>query len=160
MIDEDNDDGLGGRSRNRREVNESRRYGLRLVALDPEVIAAVAMEDDLREAIALGRRIQSGNAKKRQIMFIERLLRGMDDAQIRPIERMLADPAPVVERVKRAADKTLDKTADALLADDDALSKWVAAHPEVDLPRLRTLIRNARKDPTRRAALLGALRGD
>ena len=33
-----------------------------------------------------------------------------------------------------------------LVADDDALTRFMADHPEADAQRLRALIRNARKD--------------
>jgi ribosome-associated protein len=36
-----------------------------------------------------------------------------------------------------------------LMASDDALTRWSAEHPDTDLPRLRALIRNARKDAER-----------
>lgn len=153
MIDEENDDGLGGRSRHRREVNASRRYGATLIGLDPDRLADVPMSDELREAIALGRRIDSPIAKKRQILFIEKLLRNLEDDEIVPIERLLAAP-----RQGPRADRTADREADALLASDDALAAWVAAHPGADVQRLRTLIRNARKDAKRRGALVEALR--
>lgn len=160
MIDEDNDDGLGGRSRDRRAVNQSRRYGARLLAMAPEIIAGLVIGPALREAIAVARKIQSPNAKKRQIAYIDKLLRGFEEVEIRPIERLLAAAAPVARKLNRAADRAAERAADALLADDAALSPWVEAHPDVDLPRLRALIRNARKDPTRRSALLDALRGE
>ena len=32
------------------------------------------------------------------------------------------------------------------MADDDALTRWLAEHPDSDAQRLRTLIRNARKE--------------
>lgn len=159
MIDERNDDGLGGRSRDRREVNQSRRYGARLLAIDPEIVDGCAMNDDLRDALAVARKIQSPGPKKRQIAYIDKLLRGLEQAEIRPIERLLAAPAPVALKARRAG-RAVEKAADALLADDAALSTWVESHPDVDLPRLRTLIRNTRKDPTRRSALLDALRGE
>jgi len=33
-----------------------------------------------------------------------------------------------------------------LIADDEALTRWVAAHPQADLQQLRSLVRAARKD--------------
>jgi ribosome-associated protein len=33
-----------------------------------------------------------------------------------------------------------------LVADDEALTRWLAEHPDSDAQQLRSLIRNARKD--------------
>ena len=35
---------------------------------------------------------------------------------------------------------------DQMLAGDEALTKFISEHPEADIPRLRTLVRTARKE--------------
>jgi ribosome-associated protein len=153
-MDEDNDDGLGGRSRYRREVSARWRWGERLSALDPEVLAWLPASDVLREAVLEGARTESPNARKRQIAFIDRLIREGTDDERDAIVTFLEDP----DAVLRARDAELEATIDTLIAGDDALTDWIDDHPDADAQRVRTLVRNARKDATRRAALKKALR--
>ena len=65
------------------------------------------------------------------------------------------DPEPVREAVAemklgRAVDSLALHQAEQwrteLLADDDALTRWMADHPDSDAQQLRSLIRTARKD--------------
>jgi ribosome-associated protein len=40
----------------------------------------------------------------------------------------------------------MEKLRDAMLASDDGITQFVAAHPGIDVQRLRNLVREARKD--------------
>jgi len=66
-----------------------------------------------------------------------------------------ADPEPLREAVAamqlgRAKDALAlheaERWRSELIADDAALTRWTAAHPEADLQQLRSLVRAARKD--------------
>jgi len=154
VMDEDNDDGLGGRSRNRREISARWRWGERLVAIDPAMLAFLPTSAMLREAVLEGARTDSPNALKRQVAFIDRLIREGPDEERDALLTFMDDP----EAVLRAHEAEIEETVKDLLAEDDALTDWIDEHPEADAQRVRTLVRNARKDPTKRAALRNALR--
>lgn len=151
-MDEDNDDGLGGRSRDRREVTEQNRWGEPLCALSAILLEAAPLPDLIREAVALGRELRAGGsrsyrARDRQYQRIDKLIRTLSDAEIEAIDLFLATP-----------DRALEEELDRLLAGgDDALQTWLETHPGADRNQLRTLLRAARKDPGKRGALLAAL---
>ena len=88
------------------------------------------------------KKITANGALKRQAQYIGRLMRDTDPE---PIERYLAklrgDNAAhnaFLQRVEQARDR--------LLASDEALTAFIADHPDADAGKLRTLIRNARKE--------------
>ncbi len=65
------------------------------------------------------------------------------------------DPAPIRARLDaltgsssqaNARHKRLETLRARLLADDEALTEFAAAHPSADLQTLRALIRNSRKE--------------
>jgi ribosome-associated protein len=153
-MDEDNDDGLGGRSRTRREVSERWRWGEQLVKLELDVLAYFPGSDVLKEAVLDGARTDSPIARRRQVAFIDRLIREGTDEERDAIVAFLANPAKGL----RAAQRAFDADVERILADDAALTQWFTDHPGADAQRVRTLVRNARKDRAKLPALREALR--
>src|SRR3546814_12823061 len=49
-------------------------------------------------------------------------------------------------RARERAQLDAERWRDRLLADDAAITEWVAAHPGIEVQPLRTLIRNARRE--------------
>ncbi len=87
-------------------------------------------------------RTRTHEGRRRQMQYIGKLMRG-------------ADPEPLREAVAamqlgRARDSLALHQAEQwraeLIADDEALSRWVAEFPASDLQQLRSLVRAARKD--------------
>lgn len=116
--------------------------GLALSRLPVDRRAAVAMPDDLREAIETYLKTRSHEGKRRQLQFIGKLLRRADAA---PLAAAVNDFA-----TGRAADAgrlhAVERWRDELIADDAAITRWVAEHPQTDVQQLRNLIRSARRD--------------
>src|SRR3546814_14583921 len=52
----------------------------------------------------------------------------------------------VLFRSRERAQLDAERWRDRLLADDAAITEWVAAHPGIEVQPLRTLIRNARRE--------------
>ena len=150
-IDEEHDDGLGGRSRDRREVTAANRWAGPLCALDAVQLAAAPLPEEVREAVELHRSIPTHRAKNRQAQRIDKLVRILDEDQIAAIDAFLANPA--------VAHAEADAWVDRLVREGDAaLDEWIALHPEADRQQLRRLARNARDgSPERREALRDAL---
>lgn len=159
-MDEKHDDGLGGRSRDRREVNEGNRWARALCRLVPREFEAAPLPDEVREAAALLRSLDSPRAIARQIQRVDKLTRLLEDDEIAAIDAFLAKPTVAPRPVDPEA-VALDAWCDRLIAEGDpALDAWLALHPDADRQRLRTLARNARGGaPDRRRALRDALTG-
>ena len=74
-----------GRSARKRASHEVTKLGEELVALRPEQVAALALPERLEDAIAEARRLTSFGAKRRQALFIGKLMRQLDEAAVAAI---------------------------------------------------------------------------
>jgi len=77
------------RSARKRESHDLRRLGGDLVELRPERLAALPLPERLREAIADARRLTSFGARRRQVQFIGKLMRQLDDDVVAAIRSAL-----------------------------------------------------------------------
>jgi ribosome-associated protein len=116
--------------------------GLQLAELSEQRLAATPMPDALREAIEEWRRTRSHEGKRRQMQYIGKLMRSADESPLRE--------AVAAAALGSAHDALALHEAEAwraqLIADDAALDRWLAAHPQCDVQQLRSLIRAARRD--------------
>ena len=78
-----------GRSARKRASHELTRVGEELLTLRPEQIGALALPELLEEALAEARRLTSFGAKRRQMLFIGKLMRKLDEEQVGAIRRAL-----------------------------------------------------------------------
>lgn len=105
-------------------------------------LAAIDMPEILRDAIALYQRTKTHEGKRRQFQYIGKLMRGVDEAPLRE--------AVAAARLGSAHDTwrlhEAERWREALIADDDALTRWLAEHPDCDTQHLRSLVRAARRD--------------
>jgi ribosome-associated protein len=78
-----------GRSARKRASHELTNLGEQLLALRPEQVAALALPERLEEAVAEARRLTSFGAKRRQVLFIGKLMRKLDEESIAAIRKAL-----------------------------------------------------------------------
>ena len=126
----------------KKQMNDLQALGMELTKLSSDTLKKIGLDEDLFEAIATYKKITSNSALKRQAQFIGRLMRDTDPA---PIEAYLAklrgDNAAhnaFLQRVEQARTR--------LLADDGAITQFMADFPQADAGKLRTLIRNTKKE--------------
>jgi ribosome-associated protein len=128
----------------KREAHEHQTLGEALTTMSEGALAAAPLTETLRDALAQWHRTRSHEGKRRQMQFIGKLMR---DADIEPIREAVA-----AAKLGHAHDSLALHQAELwrteLVASDDALTRWMAEHPQTDLQPLRALIRNARKDAT------------
>lgn len=140
------------KSARKRDALKLRDLGRTLTRLEPTQLAALPLSEPVREAVLAHQRIRSNGASKRQLLYLGGLLRQIDAA---PIINALDDLAGQ-SRAARAALHDLERWREALLADSEALTRYVDEHPHTDRQQLRTLITRARKaapeSPTGKAA--------
>lgn len=119
--------------------------GEALETLRADLFDALPLPDKLREAIVEVRRLTHFGALRRQRQFIGKLMRGLDEAELAAVTAALetqhAQSAAEARRLHEIED-----WRDRLIAGDEALTAWLDAHPGTDAGRLRTLLRQARKD--------------
>lgn len=129
----------------KRESAELQALGEALLALRAGLFDKLDLGDKLRDAIEEARRITNFEGKRRQMQFIGKLMRGLDEATIDTVRAALDEQnrGPAQET---AALHDAERWRDRLIADDDALGGWIETHPGTDAQQLRALIRQARKD--------------
>jgi ribosome-associated protein len=130
------------KTKRKQEMHELQALGVALVALSESQLQDMSLETRLHEAVLAAKRITSHEARRRQMQYIGRLMR---DADAEPIRARLA--AIEGHSAQAAAHhRRLEAWRERLMADDEALTEFVAAHPGADLQELRALLRNARKE--------------
>lgn len=78
-----------GRSARKRATHELTKLGEELLTLRPAQLAALALPERLEEAVAEARRLTSFGAKRRQVLFIGKLIRNLDEETIAAIRKAL-----------------------------------------------------------------------
>ena len=78
-----------GRSARKRASHELTRLGEQLIALRPDQLAALALPEQLEDAVAEARRLTSFGAKRRQTQFIGKLMRKLDEDSVAAIRKAL-----------------------------------------------------------------------
>ena len=131
------------KSQVKREMHELQKLGEELVSLSAAARAKVPLDDELKDALQLADKLSNKReALRRHIQFIGRLMR---TRELEPIEQALA----ILRNTNQAATRQFHKVEqwrDKLLADNDIVTDFIAAYPDVDVQQLRQLIRNAKKE--------------
>jgi ribosome-associated protein len=129
----------------KREMLALRDLGKRLAALSPSRLDEVPLDDKLRDAIVLARRLKKG-ALKRQFIFIEKLMRPLSDDEVGAIRDALDQiDQPHRDEVERL--HRLESWRDRLIAgDDELLNELVETYPAAERQHIRQLVRNANRE--------------
>jgi ribosome-associated protein len=116
--------------------------GEALVALPDDRLNALPIAESLLDAVREYKRTRSHEGRRRQMQYIGKLMR-RNDAD--PIREAVADMQMGSAKDTLALHDT-ERWRAELIADDNSLTRWMAEHPNTDAQRLRSLVRNARKD--------------
>jgi ribosome-associated protein len=116
--------------------------GVAVSELSNERLAAIEMPDALRDAIEAFRRTRSHEGRRRQMQYVGKLMRSADEAALREA---------VAAATLGSAKETLmlhetERWRAELIADDEAMTRWLSEHPDTDTQQLRSLVRAARRD--------------
>lgn len=134
--------GRPSKSQVKREMDALQGLGERLVELNKERLAKIAMPDELRDAVRDAQRFTKHEARRRQLQYIGRLMRSVDPA---PIQAAL-DEFDGVSALANARQHALERLRERLLEDEQVLGEIAQRHAAADLQRLRQLRRNALKE--------------
>lgn len=131
------------RSAQRRAALDVLELGEQLVALTAAQLGRLPIPEDLLPHIQDTQRIASHGARKRQLAFLAKQMRKLDDATLDEIRDAMSKDGDAARR-ETAALHRAEALREALLGvdGDAALTTLVAAHPQVDRQKLRQLVRN------------------
>lgn len=132
------------RKRAHRSLQE---LGDALLSLSPGELERVPLDENLRAAVEGGRALRKG-ARARHVRHLGNLLARGDAQPVREaVEGLRHAGAREAARLHR-----LERWRERLLTEgDEAVGELAAAHPGLDRPRLRALVRAARDEQTRGA---------
>ena len=134
--------GLISKTQLKKASHDLQELGEALVALPDDRLNALPIAESLLDAVREYKRTRSHEGRRRQMQYIGKLMRRNDADPIREA---------VAHMQMGSAKDTLalhegERWRAELIADDEALTRWMAEHPQSDAQQLRSLVRNARKD--------------
>lgn len=144
MLEEDFTEGNGRPSKTKikEAMHELQDLGAELIELSVGQLKKINLPDNLLDAVRECQKISSHGARRRQMLYIGKLMRNIDDAPIREgLALIRGDSAAENARLHR-----LERMRNRLLEDEAVLSEIATAWPGVDLQHLRQLRRNALKE--------------
>ena len=115
-----------------------------LVAMSAAQLGKLPIPEHVLPHIRDAQRIPSHIARKRQIAFLAKQVRKLDEEAIEAIHDGLSKDGEAARR-ETAAMHRIEALRDALLGDegDAAMTALLAEHPQADRQQLRQLVRNA-----------------
>ncbi len=144
MQDEDftEDTGRPSKTKQKEAMHELRDLGAELVELSVGQLKRINVPENIFDAVRECQKITAHGARRRQVAYLGKLMRGVDDEPIRAGLAMLrGESSAETARLHR-----LERFRVRLLEDEAVLAEIAAQWPAVDLQHLRTLRRNALKE--------------
>lgn len=138
----DDEAAVPSKTRRKRQMHQLQRLGQELTELPAQRLQELDLPERLREAITEFKRTRSHEGRRRQLQFIGKLMREVDDAPLRAaVDAEHLAPAAAALQLHEAERWRLE-----LVNDDSAAERWSHAHPAGDLQRLRALVQAARHE--------------
>lgn len=136
------DTGRPSKTKQKEAMHELRDLGAELVELSVGQLKRIKLPENIYEAVRECQKITAHGARRRQVAYLGKLMRGVDDEPIRAGLAMLrGESSAETARLHR-----LERFRVRLLEDEAVLAEIAAVWPTVDLQHLRTLRRNALKE--------------
>ncbi|MBP5987757.1 MAG: DUF615 domain-containing protein [Azonexus sp.] len=136
------DTGRPSKTKKKEAMHELRDLGAELVELSVGQLKRIKLPENIYDAVRECQKITAHGARRRQVAYLGKLMRGVDDEPIRAGLAMLrGESSAETARLHR-----LERFRVRLLEDEAVLAEIAALWPAVDLQHLRTLRRNALKE--------------
>lgn len=129
----------------KRESTELQKLGEELLTLRADLMERLQLPEKLVDALAEVRRITNFEGRRRQMQYVGKLMRALEPEMRQAARDALEDQNKGSARDTQAL-HLAEKWREELIADEDALSRWLLQFPDTDTQQLRALIRQARKD--------------
>jgi len=151
-IDENITDQELSKSAIKQKMHELKALGDKIVALPDAQLNLLPLDENLRDAVLLARKITKRGGLKRQLQYIGKLMRNIDPE---PIETVLNNIENAHLQDNNAFHLKEQWRDELLSGGNDKLTEFYNLYPETDLQRLRQLIRsykNAGNDDKKKQA--------
>ena len=144
------DDEVASKSAGKREAKRLTDLAVSIASLPDAEFNNIELPDDLRAAMLDYRRFRAHGARKRQSLFLGKLMRKIDtEALAAALARIQGE-----DNASKFRHAQTERWREALLAEPDALTRYLDAHPNADRQAVRQAVAGvakARDEDTRRA---------
>ena len=140
--DIDAEDGGPSKSQRKREMHALQQLGNRLTQLSTKQLSELPLTPKLHEALFDMRRIHQREARRRQLQYIGKLMRDIDQEALMRALNALGQQSPASLRANRLAEDWRER----LLADPKSLQDFIDAYPTTEIQPLRQLLRQSLKE--------------
>lgn len=131
------------KSQKKRDAAVLKKLGVQLVTLPLEKLKRLPLDEQLFSAIVDAKNIASHGASRRQAQLIGKLLRHADYEAIEQTLMSLQQDEKAQTKTFHDAEQWREKL---LTGDNEALTQFIAKHPNTDPQQLRHLIRKTQKE--------------
>lgn len=134
--------GRPSKTKKKQAMHELQDLGAELVELSTGQLKRINLPENIYEAVRECQKITAHGARRRQIMYLGKLMRSTDEEPIRAgLALIRGESSAETARLHR-----LERFRTRLLEDESVLAEISALWPSVDLQHLRQLRRNALKE--------------
>ncbi|OFZ67320.1 MAG: hypothetical protein A2V79_07680 [Betaproteobacteria bacterium RBG_16_56_24] len=140
--DDDESELAPSKTKIKKQMHELRDLGVELTGLGKDQIEQLGLPENLRDAIREMKSVSKFGAQRRQMQYIGKLMREVDTAPI--LAKLNAWRGTSQQHI--AYMHLLERWRGRLIENDSALTELLAAYPQADAQRLRSLMRNAQKE--------------
>jgi ribosome-associated protein len=131
------------KTRLKQDAHELQQLGTDLLEIPESDWLSLQLPDDLISALRETKRIRSRGARKRQLQYVGKLMRGIDPE---PIQRYF-EQLRLKSRQQAQTHHQLETWRDRLIAEGDpAIEAFLQQHSQADRQHLRQLVRQVRKE--------------
>lgn len=142
QIESESEIPVTSKSELKRQMIALQKLGEELIGLPKDKLDKLNLPENLRDAVDQAKRITAHGGLRRQMQYIGRLMRIIDAqpvaAQLEQWRSHHSDENALFHRMEQLRTR--------LLEDDANITAFVTDYPHADVQRLRTLVRNARKE--------------
>jgi ribosome-associated protein len=141
--DDEELDPAPSKSQRKRDAHGLQQLGTELLTVTESEWRKLALPEQLIDALKDAKRMPSHGARKRQLQYIGKLMRGIDAAPIQQYFEQLRLDA----RQQARQHHELEAWRDRMLAEGDAaIDSYIESHPAADRQHLRLLVRQANRE--------------
>ncbi len=141
-IEYDEDEHFISRTAQKKSMQVYIKIGEELLALSKSQLDAMPLHKELINALNVAKKIKVGNALKRQMSFIGKLIRNNNYEEIQQALEQLKQQDSLHERVSMLTEQWRDR----LLNEPDALAAFISDYPQGDRQKLNQLLRHSLKE--------------
>jgi ribosome-associated protein len=130
------------KTKKKEEMHELRDLGAELVELSVGQLKRIKLPENIYDAVRECQKITAHGARRRQVAYLGKLMRTVEDEPIRAgLALLRGESSAETARLHR-----LERMRQRLIEDESTLSDIAATWPDADLQHIRQLRRNALKE--------------